>query len=272
MLSAPPYDEMRTPEGVVRPHYCAFADWLERTPPDRIAQKRGEAERIFHRVGITFAVYGEQAGTERLIPFDLVPRIIPADEWARLEAGLAQRVRALNLFLRDIYHEQAILRANVIPPERVLGNAQYRREMVGVEVPGGVYAHIAGVDIVRHSDGEYYVLEDNLRTPSGVSLSPEGGAHQSTVTPSLGVELPGLDFYEPAFAREVEWALLEALRQCCDREHGLSTYFRLSTKPVDQKLMDEALARLGEEEIRRQTLLGGYRIVDRRVAAPASSA
>ena len=105
-------------------------------------------------------------------------------------------------------------------------------------------------------------------TPSGVSLSPEGGAHQSTVTPSLGIELPGLDFYEPAFAREVEWMLLEALRQCCDRAHGLSTYFRLSTKPVDQKLMDEALARLGEDELRRQTLLGGYRIVDRRVAAP----
>jgi pyruvate dehydrogenase E1 component len=105
-------------------------------------------------------------------------------------------------------------------------------------------------------------------TPSGVSLSPEGGAHQSTVTPSLGVELPGLDFYEPAFAREVEWTLLEALRQCCDREHGLSTYFRLSTKPIDQKLMDDALARLGEEELRRQVLQGGYRIIDRRFDAP----
>ena len=105
-------------------------------------------------------------------------------------------------------------------------------------------------------------------TPAGVSLSPEGGAHQSAVTPSLGIELPGLDFYEPAFAREVEWMLLEALRQCCDRERGHSTYFRLSTKPVDQKLMGEALARLGEDELRRQTLLGGYRIVDRRVAAP----
>jgi pyruvate dehydrogenase E1 component len=105
-------------------------------------------------------------------------------------------------------------------------------------------------------------------TPSGVSLSPEGGAHQSTVTPSLGIELPGLDFFEPAFAREVEWMLLEALRQCCDREHGQSTYFRLSTKPIDQKLMDEVLSRLGEDELRRQTLLGGYRIVDRRIAAP----
>jgi uncharacterized circularly permuted ATP-grasp superfamily protein len=123
-MSPPPYDEMRAGDGEVRTHYRAFADWLERTPPDRIAQKRGEAERLFHRVGITFAVYGEQAGTERLIPFDLVPRIIPADEWRRLEAGLVQRVRALNLFLRDIYHEQAILRAGILPAERVLGNPQ----------------------------------------------------------------------------------------------------------------------------------------------------
>jgi uncharacterized circularly permuted ATP-grasp superfamily protein len=129
MLSSPIFDEMRAPDGSVRAHYRAFADWLERTPQDRIAQKRGEAERIFHRVGITFAVYGEQAGVERLIPFDLVPRIIPADEWARLEAGLAQRVRALNLFLGDIYHAQSILSAGVIPAERVLDN---------LRVPSGV--------------------------------------------------------------------------------------------------------------------------------------
>ncbi len=105
-------------------------------------------------------------------------------------------------------------------------------------------------------------------TPAGVSLSPEGGAHQSTVTPSLGIELPGLVFYEPCFGREVEWALLEGLRQCCDRGHGLSTYLRLSTKPIDQGLMEEPLARFGVEELRRQTLLGGYRIVDRRITAP----
>ena len=104
-------------------------------------------------------------------------------------------------------------------------------------------------------------------TPSGVSLSPEGGAHQSTVTPSLGMELPGLVFYEPCFAREVEWTLLEALRQCCDRSGGLSTYLRLSTKPIDQTLLEEPLARFGDDELRRQVLLGGYRIVDRRVAA-----
>jgi len=184
MLSSLPFDEMRAADGTLRPHYRAFADWLERTPPDRIAQKRGEAERIFHRVGITFAVYGEQAGTERLIPFDLVPRIIPADEWARLEAGLVQRVRTLNLFLKDIYHEQAILRAGIIPSERVIGNTQYRPEMVGVDVPGGIYAHVAGVDVVR-ADGRYYVLEDNLRVPSGVSYMLENRKMMMRLFPEL---------------------------------------------------------------------------------------
>ena len=184
-MSSPVYDEMRGGDGAIRPHYRAFADWLERTPPDRIAQKRGEAERLFHRVGITFTVYGEQSGTERLIPFDLVPRIIPADEWSRLEAGLAQRVRALNLFLRDIYHEQAILRAGVIAAERVLGNAQYRREMQGVDVPGDIYAHIAGIDVVRADGGDYYVLEDNLRVPSGVSYMLENRKMMMRLFPEL---------------------------------------------------------------------------------------
>ena len=184
-MSSPAYDEMRAGDGSLRPHYRAFADWLERTPPDRIAQKRGEAERLFHRVGITFAVYGEQSGTERLIPFDLVPRIIPASEWSRLEAGLTQRVRALNLFLRDIYHEQAVLRAGVIPSERVLGNAQYRREMTGVDVPGGIYAHVAGVDVVRAGAGEYFVLEDNLRVPSGVSYMLENRKMMMRLFPEL---------------------------------------------------------------------------------------
>jgi uncharacterized circularly permuted ATP-grasp superfamily protein len=184
-MSSPIYDEMRADDGGVRPHYRPFADWLERTPPDRIAQKREEAERLFHRVGITFAVYGEQSGTERLIPFDLVPRIIPADEWRRLEAGLVQRVRALNLFLSDIYHAQSILRAGVIPAERVLGNAQYRREMVGVDVPGGIYAHVAGIDVVRAEGGEYCVLEDNLRVPSGVSYMLENRKMMMRLFPEL---------------------------------------------------------------------------------------
>ena len=184
-MSRPCFDEMRTPDGAIRPHYQAFSGWLERTPADRIAQKREEAERAFHRVGITFAVYGEDAGTERLIPFDIVPRIIPADEWKMLERGLKQRVQALNTFLHDIYHDQAILKAGVVPAERVLANAQYRREMQGMDVPGGIYAHIAGVDIVRAGEGEYYVLEDNLRVPSGVSYMLENRKMMMRLFPEL---------------------------------------------------------------------------------------
>ncbi len=181
----PPYDEMLGPDGQVRPHYRAFADWLDRTTPDRIAQKRGEAERAFHRVGITFAVYGEESGTERLIPFDLVPRIIPANEWTTLEAGLRQRVHALNLFLHDIYHDQAILKSGTVPAERVLSNAQYRREMADIDVPSGIYAHVAGVDVVRAGEGDYYVLEDNLRVPSGVSYMLENRKMMMRLFPEL---------------------------------------------------------------------------------------
>jgi uncharacterized circularly permuted ATP-grasp superfamily protein len=176
---------MRGPDGQVRAHYRAFADWLERTPPERMAQKREEAERLFHRVGITFAVDGEDAGTERLIPFDLVPRIIAAHEWHTLEAGLTQRVRALNLFLHDIYHDQAILRAGVVPPGRVLDNRQYRPEMVGVDVPHGIYAHVAGIDVVRLPTGEFCVLEDNLRVPSGVSYMLENRKMMMRLFPEL---------------------------------------------------------------------------------------
>jgi uncharacterized circularly permuted ATP-grasp superfamily protein len=184
-LRKAPYDEMQAADGTVRGHYRPFADWLSRTPPDRIAQKREEAERAFHRVGITFAVYGEESGTERLIPFDIVPRIIPADEWAMLERGLKQRIAALNAFLGDIYHGRRILEAGIVPQERVLGNTQYRREMQGMDVPGGIYAHIAGVDVVRAGDGEYYVLEDNLRVPSGVSYMLENRKMMMRLFPEL---------------------------------------------------------------------------------------
>src|SRR5205814_1787554 len=179
------YDEMRDGDGSVRPHYRSFSDWLERTGRDQIAQKRDEAERAFHRIGITFAVYGEDSGTERLIPFDIVPRIIPAAEWRTLERGLKQRVQALNLFLHDIYHEQNILKAGVVPSERVLGNTQYRPEMHGMDVPGAIYAHIAGVDLVRADEGAYYVLEDNLRVPSGVSYMLENRRMMMRLFPEL---------------------------------------------------------------------------------------
>ena len=184
-MSRPIYDEMSGADGALRAHYRGFAEWLKGTPADRIAQKREEAERAFHRIGITFAVYGEDAGTERLIPFDIIPRIIPAAEWRLLERGLKQRVQGLNCFLHDIYHDQNILKAGIVPAERVLANAQYRREMQGMNVPGGIYAHVAGVDIVRADDGTYYVLEDNLRVPSGVSYMLENRRMMMRLFPEL---------------------------------------------------------------------------------------
>ncbi|MBK8337292.1 MAG: circularly permuted type 2 ATP-grasp protein [Sterolibacteriaceae bacterium] len=179
------FNEMVDSDGMVRPHYRGFADWLRDTPSERVARKRAEADTLFHRVGITFAVYGEQEGTERLIPFDIVPRILPATEWKALSAGLRQRVKTLNLFLHDIYHDQEILKAERIPAEHVLKNAQYRPEMQGLDVPNGIYAHIAGVDIVRAGQGEFYVLEDNLRVPSGVSYMLEDRKMMMRLFPEL---------------------------------------------------------------------------------------
>ena len=181
----PPYDEMHAVLGEVRTHYQAFSSWLKATPAERLAHKRAEADMLFHRVGITFAVYGEEAGTERLIPFDIVPRIIPAEEWRKLAAGLKQRVRALNAFIKDIYHGQEILKSGRIPPEQVLCNGQYRPEMQGIDVPGGIYAHIAGIDVVRAGEGEFYVLEDNLRVPSGVSYMLEDRKMMMRLFPEL---------------------------------------------------------------------------------------
>jgi uncharacterized circularly permuted ATP-grasp superfamily protein len=162
-------DEMYGSDGAVRPHYRLLSDWLRKLEPDEIGRKRREAEQLFRRLGITFAVYGEADGAERLIPFDPIPRIIPSRAWRTLEQGLRQRVRALNAFLHDIYHEQEIIRAGRIPAEMVFHNTQYRVEMQGVKVPGGVYIHIAGVDVVSTGENEFVILEDNLRTPSGVS-------------------------------------------------------------------------------------------------------
>jgi uncharacterized circularly permuted ATP-grasp superfamily protein len=180
---------MRTPDGDVRPHYRAFAEWLETTPSSRVEQKRKEADLLFHRLGITFAVSGESAGTERLIPFDIIPRVIPSEDWRRLAAGLRQRLRALNAFLRDVYHGQDILRAGVVPADLVFRNPQYRVEMSRVDVPGGVYVHIAGVDVVRTGDG-FYVLEDNLRTPSGVSYMLENRKMMMRLFPELFARQP----------------------------------------------------------------------------------
>ena len=191
------FDEMHASSAAadkqVRDHYRTYERWLGRQPQELMSSRRDEAEMIFRRVGITFAVYGDKdedgSGTERLIPFDLIPRIIPSHEWKEMEAGLKQRVTALNRFLGDIYHGQEILKAGVIPAEPVLNNAQFRKEMMGVTVPGGIYSIIAGIDIVRacnpDGSGTYYVLEDNLRVPSGVSYMLENRKMMMRLFPEL---------------------------------------------------------------------------------------
>jgi len=180
-------------EADVRAQYKNYLTWLQRQDPKLMQGRREEAEVIFRRVGITFAVYGDKdedgAGTERLIPFDVIPRIIPAHEWRDMQKGLEQRVTALNRFIHDVYHEQEILKAGVIPAEQVLNNAQFRSEMMGVNVPNQVYSSISGIDIVRapnaQGEGEYFVLEDNLRVPSGVSYMLEDRKMMMRLFPDL---------------------------------------------------------------------------------------
>jgi uncharacterized circularly permuted ATP-grasp superfamily protein len=188
-----PYDEMHASSTRVRDHYSQYDRWLARQPREMMRTRRDEAEMIFRRVGITFAVYGTKdedgAGTERLIPFDLIPRIIPSHEWREMERGLRQRVTALNRFIHDVYHDQEIIKAGLVPAEQVFKNAQFRPEMMGVDVPGNIYSHIAGIDIVRAGNpdgsGSYYVLEDNLRVPSGVSYMLENRKMMMRLFPDL---------------------------------------------------------------------------------------
>jgi uncharacterized circularly permuted ATP-grasp superfamily protein len=189
----PSFDEMHATAGAVREHYQGYERWLAEQPSDVMLSRREEAEMIFRRVGITFAVYGAKDedghGNERLIPFDLIPRVIPAHEWREMEKGLAQRVAALNRFIHDVYHDQEIIKAGHVPAEQILNNAQFRREMMGVDVPGGIYSHISGIDIVRAANpdgsGNYYVLEDNLRVPSGVSYMLEDRKMMMRLFPEL---------------------------------------------------------------------------------------
>jgi uncharacterized circularly permuted ATP-grasp superfamily protein len=191
-MTRPSFDEMYATSATVREHYQLYDRWLSQQPRDMMKSRREEAEVIFRRVGITFAVYGDKddgEGTERLIPFDLIPRVIPAHEWREMEKGLRQRVTALNRFIHDIYHGQEILKAGIVPEAQILDNAQFRPEMMGVSVPQNVYSHIAGIDIVRAANpdgsGTYYVLEDNLRVPSGVSYMLEDRKMMMRLFPEL---------------------------------------------------------------------------------------
>jgi uncharacterized circularly permuted ATP-grasp superfamily protein len=164
-----PFDEMFHASGTSRPHYQEIFDFLQELPAEELRLHKQAADQTFLHQGITFTVYGRDEGTERIIPHDLLPRIITAQEWGKVEAGLEQRIHALNLFLRDIYHEGRILADGVVPREIIYSCKHFRREMRGVHVPKGNYLTVVGTDLIRLPDGEFVVLEDNLRVPSGVS-------------------------------------------------------------------------------------------------------
>ncbi len=184
-MSATPFDEMTNADASVRTPYHILEEWLKEQPPQALGLMSADAEALFRRLGITFAVYGSNEGTEKLIPFDIIPRIISAMEWRRLSKGIEQRVRALNAFLYDIYHRQEILKAGRVPEKLILNNSAFCPEMMGLDPARGVYSHIIGVDIVRTGPDDFYVLEDNLRTPSGVSYMLENREAMLQLAPEL---------------------------------------------------------------------------------------
>jgi len=188
-MRQPAFDEMNghgeSQAAATRSAYNLLKRWLSETPPDILDARRSQAELFFRRIGITFAVYGDNESTERLIPFDIIPRVLTKPEWSGLEQGLRQRVTALNAFLADVYGKQECIKAGVIPPDLVFRNAHFRPEMIGFEVPYSTYVHIAGIDLVRVDEGTFYVLEDNARTPSGVSYMLENREAMMRLCPEL---------------------------------------------------------------------------------------
>ena len=185
MKPSPSYDEMHDAEGGIRPAYAEYCRWLNQQDRAQLRRKGGEAEGSFRRTGITFNVYGQDDAEERLIPFDMIPRIISGQQWRRLERGIEQRVRALNAFLHDLYHRQEIVRSGRLPERVLRGNAAFLPQMVGFTPPGGVYTHIVGIDLVRTGEDDFMVLEDNARTPSGVSYMLENRETMMTMFPEL---------------------------------------------------------------------------------------
>jgi uncharacterized circularly permuted ATP-grasp superfamily protein len=205
------FDEMNVPEGGVRAGYEAIAEWLKQAPRELLVNRKLEAEHFFRRIGITFNVYGDNQGTERLIPFDIVPRVLTAAEWQKLVRGLEQRVKALNAFIADSYNGREIVAAGIVPEELILQNPAFQPEMTHFTPPGGTYVHIAGIDIVRVDADTFYVLEDNARTPSGVSYMLENREAMMRLMPELfgSLRVAPVDNYPDA--------LLETLRSVAPR-------------------------------------------------------
>lgn len=185
MTDKPIFDEMMGTDGEVRAPYYKFNEWFEDADPKRLRAKQREADDLFRLSGITFNVYGRAEAEERLIPFDIIPRVISGYEWSKLSRGIEQRVRAINAFLHDIYHRQEIIRAGRIPAEMISRNDAFLPQMIGVDPPGGVYTHIVGIDLVRTGPNQFYVLEDNARTPSGVSYMLENRETMLQMFPEL---------------------------------------------------------------------------------------
>jgi uncharacterized circularly permuted ATP-grasp superfamily protein len=184
------FDEVFTSDGIARPHYQRLIGALGKLSPEDYAQKQVTTDAAFLKQGVTFTVYGDESGTERIFPFDLMPRVIPRSEWDQVEAGLIQRITALNLFLHDIYHAQRIVNDGVVPREVVESASHYRKAFHGVQVPHNIYIHICGTDLVRDRDGTYFVLEDNARSPSGASYMLENRMAMKRAFPHLLQSLP----------------------------------------------------------------------------------
>jgi len=178
------WDEMCT-QDEIRNHYQLFFDSLSQVAPSELTHKDELAKKLFMSQGITFTVYSDGQGIEKIFPFDIIPRIITGEEWRQIEAGIKQRIKALNIFLKDIYHDQFIIKDGIIPASLVHSCPNFLREMVNVDVPFNIYTHISGIDLIRDSDGSFYVLEDNLRTPSGVSYMLENRNMTYRVFPGL---------------------------------------------------------------------------------------
>jgi len=201
------YDEMLAATGRPRPAYRRLYEQLNRLGPDELQRRHKLAMEMFRNHGITFAVYPDAQGTEKVFPFDVIPRIIEARTWEHLEAGLAQRLRALNLFLDDVYGRKLILRQRAVPPEIVLSSSLYLREIEGLEVPHGIHCNIAGIDLVRNEKGDFFVLEDNVRTPSGASYVQANRYVMKRILPDLfaGYPVRPVEGYIHELLRHLRW-------------------------------------------------------------------
>jgi uncharacterized circularly permuted ATP-grasp superfamily protein len=200
------YDEMFFDDGTPRPEARVLVERIAGLPEGELERRHAAAERSLLRTGITFTVYGDETGTERIFPFDIVPRIVAAAEWAQIERGLEQRIRALNLFIDDVYHDQKIVADGVIPLDIVRSSEGFREPCVGLNPPGGVWCHITGTDLVRDQDGTIRVLEDNLRCPSGVSYVLEGRAVMKRTFPKVfqGLKVRPVDDYPSRLMKTLE--------------------------------------------------------------------